>query len=668
MQRIQNLIVRLDGGPLRLLFDALYAFGLRCILAVLARQPEVHSVYGSGSYFRGTHLCGHSDIDLCIVLRAGVRPGDGAYLTLAQAYRRVQRFFPFLGGWDEKASNLVFLSEVADGFPLPPSFRVRWQQGRLTHLLGAALEVDLGRSPTRSDVLVEIDTLLRLAVSTGPHHAGRLLFWKRLFDKLHLCARDLGMEELAQRLRRDASISRLEGADRELFFTRCTPSEWFDGFAAQIDTVWAALRSEPPAVAVAGPHQHLDAPPALSALAFAAAIDDAELFALPSQSIGWQPHLFYVTIGAPIPVLRTAQPAYDCVRRLGRVIDGQRDGHEEVELPAFILDAGTRRFVIAVKPTYTDIVALDPFLHGNFMAALDGWATVSLPASLLAEQRDEAEQRFAALAAVYQRHSTWLPVTSYPCVYREDDRDTLDHALAVLRVYRLHVMLMTRSTTPAAEPTTAPAATDVTSLLRELHTAYPSCGEVLDASWAQWQFLHGERTRRPRANNLYRCLHELVAGVLRGEAAPAVDAVHKHLGITVGIITRNRAADLPGALASLLRQSRPADEVVVVDNGSTDSTRAVVESFQTRLPLRYVYLEQPGIPEARNRVIEMATHEIIAFTDDDAACDAEWLASIERGFLRADNVGIVGGWVEHWPAAAASVVDTYYATFHSHTP
>ena len=96
--------------------------------------------------------------------------------------------------------------------------------------------------------------------------------------------------------------------------------------------------------------------------------------------------------------------------------------------------------------------------------------------------------------------------------------------------------------------------------------------------------------------------------------------------------------------------------------------RAWSSVFGHLLPLRYLYLEEASIPNARNLVLEHATHEIIAFTDDDAACDVDWLGAIERGFLRAKNIGIVGGWVEHWPMPYPSTINTYYETFHNHNP
>jgi glycosyltransferase involved in cell wall biosynthesis len=106
----------------------------------------------------------------------------------------------------------------------------------------------------------------------------------------------------------------------------------------------------------------------------------------------------------------------------------------------------------------------------------------------------------------------------------------------------------------------------------------------------------------------------------------------------------------------------------VVDNGSTDRTQAVLEGFRDRLPIRRVFLAEASIPSARNLVIDEAAHDIVSFIDDDCISEPEWLAAIERGFLRADNVGMVGGWVQHEPAAQPSSVDNYYRVFHHTKP
>ena len=106
--------------------------------------------------------------------------------------------------------------------------------------------------------------------------------------------------------------------------------------------------------------------------------------------------------------------------------------------------------------------------------------------------------------------------------------------------------------------------------------------------------------REVTANNLYHCLNQFMYQALTDTNTITVDPTHKHLDITVGVITRNRAADLAEMLDSLTRQLRKPDEVLVVDNGSSDHTQAVVEGFRDRLPIRCQYLERADIPGARN--------------------------------------------------------------------
>ena len=73
------------------------------------------------------------------------------------------------------------------------------------------------------------------------------------------------------------------------------------------------------------------------------------------------------------------------------------------------------------------------------------------------------------------------------------------------------------------------------------------------------------------------------------------------------------------ALDSVLKQSRPADEIIVIDDGSTDKTAEIVKGYAERI--RYVYQENGGESAARNRGIKEASCEWIAFLDS----DDEWL-------------------------------------------
>ena len=96
---------------------------------------------------------------------------------------------------------------------------------------------------------------------------------------------------------------------------------------------------------------------------------------------------------------------------------------------------------------------------------------------------------------------------------------------------------------------------------------------------------------------------------------------------SVVIATKDRAGLLDAALASLLLQGTgPQIEVVVVDNGSTDGTREVVE----RHGARYVHEPVPNRSRARNRGVAAATGTHLLFVDDDVIVPAGFIAAHAR--------------------------------------
>nr|WP_314444983.1 glycosyltransferase family A protein [uncultured Sphingomonas sp.] len=112
--------------------------------------------------------------------------------------------------------------------------------------------------------------------------------------------------------------------------------------------------------------------------------------------------------------------------------------------------------------------------------------------------------------------------------------------------------------------------------------------------------------------------------------------------VSVLIIVHNRAETIGAAVRSVLDQTMADFELVVVDDGSTDRTAAVVEGFSdARLRLVRTSPNQ-GIPLARNRALAEARGEFIAWLDSDDLCHPQRLAAQRAYLQRHPKVDMIG--------------------------
>ena len=126
---------------------------------------------------------------------------------------------------------------------------------------------------------------------------------------------------------------------------------------------------------------------------------------------------------------------------------------------------------------------------------------------------------------------------------------------------------------------------------------------------------------------------------------------------SVVIPTYNRADELAPTLRSLSAlEVRAPWEVIVVDNNSTDSTRAVVEDAARGFPveLRYVFEQEQGRSAALNAGIRKSRGAVIVTTDDDVRVEPDWLERAGEALdrLECDYVGgkVLPIWMAPRPA------------------
>ena len=114
--------------------------------------------------------------------------------------------------------------------------------------------------------------------------------------------------------------------------------------------------------------------------------------------------------------------------------------------------------------------------------------------------------------------------------------------------------------------------------------------------------------------------------------------------LSVIIPTRNRCQLLQKALESLTKQTFSMErfEVIVIDNGSTDDTKVIAESFVGQLKLQYHYDDRPGLHVGRHDGMKLSRSNILVFADDDIEATSTWLEGVHESFQDEATV-LVGG-------------------------
>jgi glycosyltransferase involved in cell wall biosynthesis len=180
-----------------------------------------------------------------------------------------------------------------------------------------------------------------------------------------------------------------------------------------------------------------------------------------------------------------------------------------------------------------------------------------------------------------------------------------------------------------------------TSLIWQLRTTFAAgCAGAFVFGWTDewhrggyaiedWDFGLTTRSREPKP------------------ALPAVRAAYAEIPfargmkwprVSVVVCSYNGARTIRDTLEGLKRLDYPDFEVIVVNDGSKDTTPDIAAEYDVRL----ISTENRGLSSARNTGWQAATGEIVAYIDDDAYPDAHWLQYLAYVFMTTDHVGVGG--------------------------
>jgi glycosyltransferase involved in cell wall biosynthesis len=115
------------------------------------------------------------------------------------------------------------------------------------------------------------------------------------------------------------------------------------------------------------------------------------------------------------------------------------------------------------------------------------------------------------------------------------------------------------------------------------------------------------------------------------------------------ICTRNRGEQILPTIETLLANTHPCFEVLVIDQSTNQKTMAAVESYLDHPKFRYIKSTAKGLSIARNHALAEASGDIIAFTDDDCTVPTDWLEKIDDVFQAKPEVAVLNCQVQPAP-------------------
>lgn len=670
--QVLEWVLRLRIPPFVWIYTRIYRFACALVVFLLRRRPGLVAIYLSGSSAAGRMRFGLSDIDFKILL-AGRRDAQEMQ-NIRRRFLWLRRCFPMLGPPDEK--GIYFLDDLPDEYRAYPLVRLlldsRFYQHRLLwgqDWLGQQCFPLLGKDDLKQALCWRLKEwnekilLLLDAPSFAPPQR-RYLLWKALADVgrfLSLLgdpslsrilpraeAVSLLAEQLPEALRQPVQALQEEEAERFLV-DKMTDEQRFDLWRGVLRYLSVLLDEETESSTVvvvahsadwdrtSDPHWQT-----LRQLAPAGAdCTLADFFFIPSNPLDVDGYGSFMRIVRMPRALQFWE--YQSLRQ------AFREGKLGKE-PVFVVDQSQMAHCLYSSMldhffvTSTSADGFLPFVN----AAADGCSGYPTRALFLEGLRLRLDNAISQLSCILES----------PQIARMGRERLLRFFFSSFRILYLAAEIPGKADPPRVLHLPGGPETLI-NLLAERGLE----NRVASFMRAEARAFHGsmEPVSWPSLKNLIEQGIEVAAHRLAWKDLALT--LEDPLTISLILVTRNRAGLLERCLNSVRAQLRPPDELVVVDNGSTDDTAGVVRRFQAAYPVRYVTELQPGVGRARVAGCNSASGDILAFIDDDAVAEPGWLAALEECFYLDPCVGIVGGRIDAFAGDRLDWVSRAFSRF-----
>lgn len=120
------------------------------------------------------------------------------------------------------------------------------------------------------------------------------------------------------------------------------------------------------------------------------------------------------------------------------------------------------------------------------------------------------------------------------------------------------------------------------------------------------------------------------------------------MNVTLVIRTLNEEVNIGSCLQAIVNQSKQPDEILVVDNRSTDNTLGAVKTFISKLPIKIIDNPIKGFASGLELGVELSKHDHVAFLSADVVPEATWLEDLSN-FMSESNCAVVSGYEKPYP-------------------